>query len=79
MRRTPAPGDTCWRLLASAFLDLAHGDRSAFDALPASARATEAGELCEAYLRSGDRALLDEAGRLLTGSRDWYVYLGRAF
>ena len=67
-----------WRELAGAFYSLAHGHRGAFLALPTRLREHEAGSLCQGYLWTGDRELLERAGRLLTGTSEWYVYLGRS-
>jgi hypothetical protein len=66
-----------WRSLASAFYALAHGDPAAFDALPTALKAEAAGQLCSRYRETGEHALLEQAGRLLTGTSQWYVYLGR--
>lgn len=67
-----------WKALASAFYALAHGSRSEYDALPADLRESQVGRLCGLYLENRDPELLEQAGLLLTGSRDWYTYLGRA-
>lgn len=64
--------------MASAFLALAHGSREEYDALSESLKKSPAGELCRLYLENRDPGLLDQAGLILTGSRDWYTYLGRA-
>lgn len=66
-----------WKQLADAFYALAHGDRAPFDGLPVSLRMHSAGILCARYLEEGDPTLLEEAGFQLTGSRQWYVFLGR--
>lgn len=62
-----------------AFFALAHGSRSEFEALPEPLRESPAGRLCGLYLENGDPDLLEQAGLLLTGSRDWYTCLGRMF
>lgn len=66
-----------WKALAAAFFALAHGSRAEYDALPAVLRNGRVGRLCGLYLEHNDPELLDQAGILLTGSRDWYTYLGR--
>lgn len=66
-----------WQRLADAFYALAHGDGALFDRLPALLKEHPAGVLCARYLAERDPALLEEAGCLLTGSRQWYVCLGR--
>ncbi|MBN1669335.1 MAG: hypothetical protein JW862_19750 [Anaerolineales bacterium] len=71
-------GSSDWRKLAIAFYALAHQDPRPFKALPPSLQDSQIGQLCTAYLQSGDPALLDQAGYLLTGTRQWYVYLGRS-
>lgn len=68
-----------WNALATAFFALAHGSRSEYDALPDVLRDSQVGKLCGLYLENRDPELLDKAGLLLTGSRDWYTYLGRVF
>ena len=40
-------------------------------------KATEAGLLCSRYIETGEDGLVDQAGKLLTGSAHWYTYLGR--
>lgn len=70
-------GDKDWRKLAFAFYALAHNDRKDFDELEQSLKDTEAGRLCSEYIKSKDSRLLDKAGYLLTGTKQWYVYLGR--
>ncbi len=66
-----------WRCLARAFFAVAHGDGRAFAALPAVLQGHPVGVLCAAYLERSDPALLDEAGRALCGTAQWYTYLGR--
>ena len=68
-----------WKQLAMAFYDLAHGDFKRFEALPSSLKEGEVGQICQQYMMSRESGLLDRAGKLLTGSKDWYVYLGRTF
>lgn len=68
-----------WKALASAFFALAHGSRSEYDALPDVLRDSQVGKLCGLYLDNRDPELLDQAGFILTGSRNWYTYLGRVF
>jgi hypothetical protein len=70
-------GDKEWRKLAMAFYDLAHNDAKRFKALEPRLRNTEVGRLCAAYIRLKDHALIEQAGYLLTGTKQWYVYLGR--
>jgi len=62
-----------------AFYALAHGSRAEYDALPVTLRESQVGRLCGLYLENSDPELLDQAGVLLTGSRDWYTFLGRMF
>ena len=71
-------GDRDWRKLAFAFYSLAHNDATDFEALEPRLKDTEVGRLCAEYLRSGDHELIERAGYLLTGTRQWYVYLGRS-
>ncbi len=66
-----------WRKLAEAFYDLAHNDTRKFDLLDDHLKATPAGVLCSRYIRTRDHGLVDQAGKLITGSAHWYVYLGR--
>lgn len=66
-----------WWSLAAAFYHLAHNDWKRFDSLPDGLKATEAGKLCSLYRHTGEFEFLDRAGRVITGSRSWYVYLGR--
>ena len=72
-------GDPDWRKLAIAFYALAHQDPQPYHALEPYLKDTEVGRLCARYLDSQDHQLLDQAGYLLTGTRQWYVYLGRSF
>lgn len=78
MKPCPEPSNE-WNAIAAAFYALAHGSRAEYDALPAVLRESQVGKLCELYLANRDPDLLDQAGLLLTGSRDWYTYLGRVF
>ncbi|HOT47006.1 MAG TPA: hypothetical protein PLM53_19490 [Spirochaetota bacterium] len=66
-----------WRVLAAAFYDLAHDDFRKFGELPDSLRECSAGRLCSRYIETGDRDFVERAGREITGSREWHVYLGR--
>ena len=66
-----------WWKLAGAFYSLAHNDFKEFLALRADLRATAAGELCSRYIETGEHDLVEQAGRLITGSKHWYTYLGR--
>lgn len=68
-----------WTALARAFFAAAHGSRREFDETPAAIRESAVGALCAAYLETRDHALLDQAGTALTGTREWYTYLGRMF
>jgi len=68
-----------WTELALAFYAVAHGSRTEYDALPALLKESPAGKLCGLYLENPDPELLDQAGLILTGSRDWYTFLGRMF
>jgi hypothetical protein len=67
-----------WRAPAHAFYDLAHDDFGKFIALPGRLKTHPVGELCAGYIESGDRQLVERAGKELTGSNEWYVYLGRS-
>jgi hypothetical protein len=71
-------GDQDWTQLAMAFFALAHNDREAFDRLEQRLKETDVGRLCAAYLESGERDLIEQAGYLLTGTQQWYIYLGRS-
>ncbi len=70
---------TCkeWRRLAEAFYSLAHNDFDAFTALPEKLQNHPAGILCSQYMESRDYDLIEKAGRILTHSNCWGVYLGR--
>ena len=70
-------GDPDWRRLAFAFYSLAHHHPEDFHALEAELQESEAGQLCAEYLRTGDAGLLERAGYLLTGTEQWYIYLGK--
>ena len=72
------PGDPGWRKLASAFYFLAHNDEREFHALDAGLKDTEVGLLCQEYILTKDHQRIEEAGYLLTGTKQWYVYLGRS-
>ena len=69
--------DPDWRRLAFAFYSLAHNDPRDFQALEPELQDTEAGRLCAEYIRTGEAELLEQAGTLLTGTHQWYIYLGR--
>ena len=71
------PTDPGWRELAVAFYALAHNDERRFHALDAWLKDTEVGLLCQEYILTGDHERIEEAGYLLTGTKQWYVYLGR--
>lgn len=66
-----------WRKLAIAFYSLAHNDQRDFDALEPRLKETEVGRLCADYIETRDHQLIERAGYLLTGTKEWYVYLGR--
>jgi hypothetical protein len=70
-------GDKTWRQLAFAFYAVAHNDFELFEALPQEQKDSEVGRLCQQYMRNKDSQLLDQAGYLLTGTKEWYVYIGR--
>lgn len=70
-------GDKEWRKLAFAFYSLAHNDPKDFNALEPGLKETEVGRLCSEYIQSKDRQLIEKAGYLLTGTKHWYLYLGR--
>ncbi len=69
--------DARWRQLVFAFYALAHNDPALFEALPDDLKATEAGRLCQQVVQSENLDLIHEIGVLLTGSQDWYTYIGR--
>lgn len=69
--------ETGWRALAAAFYELAHGDFRKFGELPGSLRECSAGRLCSRFMETGDHEFVEQAGRKITGTGDWYVYLGR--
>jgi len=71
-------GDKDWWELAYAFYSLAHNDPKDFNALEPRLKNTEIGRLCSEYIRSKDHQFIDKAGYLLTGTKQWYVYLGRS-
>jgi hypothetical protein len=71
-------GDKDWRKLALAFYSLAHNDAKDFKALEPELKNTEVGRLCSEYLQTGDYQIIEQAGYLLTGTREWYIYLGRS-
>jgi hypothetical protein len=71
-------GDQDWWKLAHAFYSLAHNDTRKFNALEPRLKDTEIGRLCSEYIRSKDHHFIDKAGYLLTGTKQWYVYLGRS-
>ncbi len=66
-----------WRSLAAAFYALAHSDLKKFEALPDSLKNHPIGKLCSGYIESRDHAYIEQAGKELTGTKEWYVYLGR--
>ncbi len=66
-----------WWKLAGAFYCLAHNDFRQFLALDDHLKKTPAGELCSRYMETSEHDLVELAGRLITGSKHWYVYLGR--
>jgi hypothetical protein len=70
-------GDQDWKKLASALFALAHHDPLEFNCLEPRLKETEVGRLCSQYLLSADSQFIEQAGRLLTGSDHWYVFLGR--
>lgn len=70
-------GDNEWRRLAFAFYALAHNDFKHFNDLEPELQQTEIGQLCLEYIKTRDFQLVERAGYLLTGSKDWYTYLGR--
>ncbi len=70
--------DKDWKKLAYAFYALAHNDQKAFDELEPRLKNTPVGKLCSEYIRSRDHQLIEQAGYLLTGTKQWYVYLGRS-
>jgi len=67
---------TSWRKLANAFYALAHNDESEWRSLPSELKDSDVGILCEAYLKTYDSSLINQAGELLAG-KHWYVALGR--
>ena len=71
-------GSKDWRKLAFAFYSLAHNDSRDFEALEQRLKDTEVGRLCAEYIESRDHQLIEQAGYLLTGTKQWYVYLGRS-
>lgn len=70
--------DQDWRRLAFALYALAHNDPGDFDALEPRLKNTEVGRLCSEYIRSGDHQFIEQAGYLLTGTKQWYTFLGRS-
>jgi hypothetical protein len=68
-----------WYALARAFFAIAHGSRREFDELPGHLRENSVGVLCARYLENRDHSFLEQAGLALTGSRNWYTFLGRMF
>jgi len=66
-----------WRVFSHAFYDLAHNDFTKFHALPGYLKEHPAGKICQRYIDTGDHVYVDEAGIILTGTKHWYVYLGR--
>jgi hypothetical protein len=70
-------GDPDWRKLAFAFFSLAHNDPKDFEALEPWLKQTPVGRLCAEYIETRNHELIEQAGYLLTGTKQWYVYLGR--
>ncbi|MBN2078116.1 MAG: hypothetical protein JW838_04065 [Spirochaetes bacterium] len=66
-----------WRKLAAAFYDLAHNDFRKFEGLPRPLKDHPVGKLCAKYMETGEHEYVEKAGRELTGTDEWYVYLGR--
>ena len=66
-----------WKSLAGAFYDLAHNDFRSFQELPDSLKECAIGRLCSQYVETGNHEYVEQAGMEITGSKDWYVYLGR--
>jgi hypothetical protein len=58
---------------------IAHGSSREFDELPGHLRENSVGVLCARYLENRDHSFLEQAGLALTGSRNWYTFLGRMF
>lgn len=71
--------DQKWRELAMAFYALAHNNEKDFEKLSPELKNSEVGILCRKYIETNNHELIDEAGHLLTGTTQWYVYLGRTF
>ena len=73
MRRDSAmeKDDRDWYELAFAFYSLAHNDRTDFDALEPRLKETEVGRLCAEYIETQDHQLIERAGYLLTGTKEW--------
>ena len=68
-----------WQALASAFYSLAHNDFADFEKLPAHLQQHPIGQLCSLFIKTGDHDLVEKAGKALTFTNQWYVYLGRCF
>lgn len=68
-----------WWKLARAFYALAHQNPADFERLEERLKETDVGRFCREYIRTGDFQSLNRAGRLLTGTDHWYVFLGRCF
>lgn len=68
-----------WKALALAFYELAHNDFRKFEGLPKHLQNHPIGKICSDYIESKDYAFVEEAGRELTGTKDWDVFLGRSF
>ena len=66
-----------WRALSRAFYSVAHNDFKEFEALPEALKLHQVGRLCTEYIKTRDRELVEEAGRALTFTKNWYTYLGR--
>lgn len=66
-----------FRQVAFAFYGLAHSDSTLFNELPDHLLHTDEGRACQRYVESGNRDDLETAGRVITGTRHWYTYIGR--
>lgn len=64
------------RKLGQAFYNLAHDDFEAFHLLDQELKDTDAGLICQKYIKIKNEGLIDQAGRLIAG-KQWYVALGR--
>ncbi len=66
-----------WRNLAKAFFSLAHSDSVPFLDLQKDLRDHPIGQLCNKYLETKDYKYIKKAGKELTGTSNWYVYLAK--